>query len=79
MQKSLEFLQKISEQMKYDCSNPSTLVEDLVSLGFSLQENLSPEDIEERYFKGRSDGYPAYEHGHFVVQLLNNQVQNMFP
>jgi O-methyltransferase involved in polyketide biosynthesis len=69
MQKSLEFLQKIGEQMKNDCFNPSTLAEELASLGFSLQENLSPEDIEERYFKGRSDGYHAYEHGHFVCAV----------
>jgi hypothetical protein len=45
--------------------NPSTLGEELASLGFSFQENLSPEGIEERYFKGRTDGYHAYGHGYF--------------
>jgi len=62
MQKSLEYLRKIGEPM-ITGFNPSTLGEELASLGFSLQENLSPADIEERYFKGRTDGYHAYSMG----------------
>jgi len=69
MQQNLEFLQKISEPM-ITGFNPSTLGEELASFGFNLRENLSPEDIEERYFKGRTDGYHAYEHGHFACAVI---------
>ncbi len=68
MQKSLEYLRKIGEPV-ITGFNPSTLAEELASLGFSLQENLSPADIEERYFKGRPDGYHSYEHGHFACAV----------
>ena len=69
MQKSLEYLRKIGEPM-ITGFDPSTLGEELASLGFSLQENLSPEDIEERYFKGRTDGYHVYEYGHFACAVV---------
>jgi methyltransferase (TIGR00027 family) len=69
MQKSLEYLRKIGEPM-ITGFDPSTLREELASLGFSLQENLSPEDIEKRYFKGRADGYHAYEYGHFACAVV---------
>jgi O-methyltransferase involved in polyketide biosynthesis len=69
IQKSLEYLRKIGEPM-ITGFNPSTLAEELASLGFSLQENLSPADIEERYFKGRTDGYHAYEYAHFACAVV---------
>jgi O-methyltransferase involved in polyketide biosynthesis len=69
MQKSLEYLRKIGEPM-ITGFNPLTLGEELASLGFSLKENLSPADIEERYFQGRMDGYHAYEHGHFAWAVV---------
>jgi O-methyltransferase involved in polyketide biosynthesis len=72
MQKLLEHLRKIGEPM-ITGSNPSNLAEELASLGFSLQENLSPTDIEEHYFKGRTDGYHAHEHVHFACELSNNR------
>jgi methyltransferase (TIGR00027 family) len=62
MQKTLEFLQKIDEQMKTNGFNPSRLAEDLTILGFRLHENLSPEDIEERYLQERPDGHLEYVH-----------------
>lgn len=46
--------------------DPSTLAADLANLGLRLQENLSPSDIQERYFQGRTDGYFACEHVHFA-------------
>ena len=52
MQKSLEYLRKIGEPM-ITGFNPSTLGDELACLGFSLKENLSPVNIEERYFKGQ--------------------------
>jgi methyltransferase (TIGR00027 family) len=69
MQESLEFLRNIGEPM-ITGFNPSTLDEDLSSLGFSLQENLSPANIEERYFQGRTDGYHAQEHGYFACAVV---------
>ncbi len=62
MQKTLEFLQKIDEQMKTDGFNPSRLAENLTTLGFRLHENLSPADIEERYLQERPDGHLEYVH-----------------
>jgi O-methyltransferase involved in polyketide biosynthesis len=48
----------------------STLAEDLERLGLGLLENLSPADIEERFFRGRTDGYHAYEHMHFARAVV---------
>ncbi len=69
MQKSLEYLRMIGEPM-ITGFNPSTLGDELTCLGFDLQENLSPAEIEERYFKGRTDGYHAYEYGHFARAVV---------
>lgn len=46
--------------------DPASLDAELNALGFALQENLSPDDIQERYFRKRVDGYYAFEHIHFA-------------
>jgi methyltransferase (TIGR00027 family) len=46
--------------------DPSTLTADLANLGLRLYEDLSPTDIQERYFQGRTDGYYACEHEHYA-------------
>jgi methyltransferase (TIGR00027 family) len=69
MQKKLTFLRKIGEPM-ITGFNPSTLAEDLARLGYRLHENLTPADIEERYFKGRMDGYHAQEHVHLACATV---------
>ena len=69
MQKSLEYLGKIGEPIITDL-NPSTLGDELTWLGFSLKGNLSPEDIEEHYFKGRTGEYQTQEHGHFACAVV---------
>ena len=69
LQESLEFLRSIGEPM-ITGFNPSTLDEALSSLGFHLHANLSPADIEELYFQGRTDGYHAYEYGHFACAVV---------
>jgi methyltransferase (TIGR00027 family) len=69
MQESLEFLRSIGEPMITGI-NPSTLDEILSSLGFHLHANLSPADIEECYFQGRTDGYHAQEHGYFACAVV---------
>jgi methyltransferase (TIGR00027 family) len=50
--------------------DPSTLASELDALGFHLQENLAPADIQEKYFKGRTDGYYAFEHIHFARAVV---------
>lgn len=46
--------------------DPSTLATELDALGLVLQENLGPCEIQDRYFRGRTDGYYAFEHIHFA-------------
>ena len=50
--------------------DPSKLSADLAGLGLCLQENLSPTDIEERYFQGRMDNYHALEHAHYACAVV---------
>lgn len=50
--------------------DPTTFSIDLHSIGLRLQKNLSPSDIQELYFKGRTDGYYAYEHTHFAWAVV---------
>ena len=50
--------------------DPSTLSRDLAPLGLSLKENLSPSDIEKRYFQGHPGKYHAQEHAHFACALV---------
>jgi len=69
MQKKQEVFQKLGEKM-ITGFNPATLDEDIASLGLRLYENLSPEDIETRYFQGRTDGHHAPEHGHIAYAII---------
>lgn len=46
--------------------NPLTLADDLAPLGLRLHEDLSPWDIQMRYFMECADHYHAYEHAHFA-------------
>lgn len=63
---------------------PAALGKTLGGLGFQLQENLSPADIEARYFQGRADSYHAVEQLHFAcarvgdcpVNEAGNQTRN---
>ncbi|MHB8918499.1 MAG: class I SAM-dependent methyltransferase [Desulfocucumaceae bacterium] len=50
--------------------DPSTLATDLTHLGLRLNEDLSPSDIQGRYFQGRTDGYYACEHVHFAWAVV---------
>ncbi len=54
-----------SEPMKTGL-NPLTLPDELARLGLSVLEDLSPADIQARYFEGRTDGFYAFEHIHLV-------------
>ncbi len=46
--------------------DPATLGAELAGVGLRLEENLSPEDIEARFFHGRGTRYHALEHTHFA-------------
>jgi methyltransferase (TIGR00027 family) len=65
----MEYLRNMGEPM-ITGFEPSTLAVELAPLGLRLLENLSPADIEESYFRGRTDGYHAYEHMHFARAVV---------
>ncbi len=69
MKKKQEIFQKIGEKI-ITGFNPSTLKENIKISGLSLHENLSPKDIENRYFRGRKDGHHAPEHGHIAYAVV---------
>lgn len=50
--------------------DPSKLATDIQSLGLRLSENLSPSEIESRYFQGRTDNYHATEHTHLALAVI---------
>jgi methyltransferase (TIGR00027 family) len=70
VQKSLEFLEKIGEPIKTGGFDPSGLYKDLECLGFHLEENLSPEDIDRCYLKGSKDKDHAFEYVHFACAVV---------
>jgi methyltransferase (TIGR00027 family) len=69
MREFKDFLLKIDEPI-ITGFNPATLAEEFACLGFQLNENLSPDDINGCYLQGRTDGYHAQEHGHFACAVV---------
>lgn len=69
MQLTQEIVRRAGEPLKSGF-NPSTLAEDLSKIGLQLCENLSPSDIEERYFQGRKDHYHAAGHMHYARAVV---------
>lgn len=65
MQLLRSFVERVGEPMQAHF-NPVTLGKELKTVDLRLRENLSPTEIEGRYFKGRTDGYHAFEHVHFA-------------
>lgn len=61
----MQLVERVGEPMLTGF-DPASLTADLASLGLRLQENLSPSDIEARFFAGRTDGYRACEHAHLA-------------
>jgi O-methyltransferase involved in polyketide biosynthesis len=61
-------LQSLGEPLKAGF-DPSTLDSDLARIGLSLQENLTPSEIQQRYFEGRTDCYRASQHIHFALAV----------
>ncbi|MBN1267901.1 MAG: class I SAM-dependent methyltransferase [Anaerolineales bacterium] len=64
MQLMQAIVQNVGEPMKSGF-DPVEIGKELASLNLHMKENLDPSEIEDRYFKGRSDGYHAFEHVHF--------------
>lgn len=56
------------EPMK-SCYSDKDLILDLQKTGFQLYEHLKPLEIEERYFKGRTDDYHAFENVDFALAV----------
>jgi len=50
--------------------NPEMLAADLNEVGFRLEENLNPSEINELYFKNRPDNYYACENAHFACAVV---------
>ncbi len=50
--------------------DPSALGAELARIGWRRMENLSPTDIEQRYFLGRTDGLHAFEHVHIARAVV---------
>lgn len=69
VQRGMDYLRESGKPM-ITGFGPSTLTADLAPLGLCLRENLSPADIEKRFFPGRTDGYHAYEHMHFAEAVV---------
>jgi O-methyltransferase involved in polyketide biosynthesis len=42
----------------------------LSRMGFRIREHLGPSEIGRKYFQGRTDGYRACEHAHFMHAVV---------
>ncbi len=65
----IDSLQSLGEPLRWGF-DPSTLELDLEPIGLRLHENLTPSDIQQRYFEGRTDGYRASQHTHFALAVV---------
>jgi methyltransferase (TIGR00027 family) len=64
MKTALKNLKRHGEPLK-TVFNATTLATELAKVGLHLHEQLDPNEIEERYFKKRSDLYHAFRYAHF--------------
>jgi methyltransferase (TIGR00027 family) len=69
VQVGLKVVQQLGEPMKAGF-DPLTLAADLAPLCLRLHEDLSPWDIQFRYFMGRTDHYHALEHAHIACAVV---------
>jgi methyltransferase (TIGR00027 family) len=72
---AMEYTRRHGEPMKSGL-DPATLAQDLAPLGFRLHEDLGPAEIEERYFRGRADGYHAYDHAHVARAVVDEAIRS---
>jgi methyltransferase (TIGR00027 family) len=64
-----DIARQVGEPMKTGF-DPLTLAGEMGGLGLALQENLSPADIEVRYFQGRTDRLHAFPHIHLAKVVI---------
>lgn len=69
VQRMLNHVESLGEPMQCGL-DPLTLAAELRLMGFELQENLCPWDIQARWFMGRTDHYRACEHVHFARAVI---------
>jgi len=77
-QETRENLQKIGEPIK-TYFDPSELATQLSHLGLRLMENLSPAEIQSRYFQGRTDGYVASKNVYFARAMIEPSTHGAKP
>lgn len=65
MQQMIWMANQLGEPLKAGF-DPLTFAGELNALGLRLDENLSPADVDARYFSGRTDRYHAVEHFHYA-------------
>ena len=71
--KKVQFMQWIASQVGEPMKagfEPDALAALLDASGFNLREDLSPAEIESRYFSGRQDAYHAFAHVHFARAVV---------
>lgn len=68
--KKMQQLAKAAGEPMKSGFDPLVLTKDLRALGLSLVENLSPPDIQRRYFNSLNNGYYAFEHVHFAQAVV---------
>lgn len=61
----LESVRDVGEPMRAGL-DPSTLDNALSASGLRLIEDLGPDEVQQRYFEGRTDGFRAGDHSHLV-------------
>ncbi len=69
----LQLMQSIASQVGEPMQagfDPQELPAELARLGFRLEEELAPAEIEARYFQNRADDYHAFEHVHFATAVI---------
>lgn len=69
MERMRAFVQQAGEPMLSGFA-PTEIQQILAQCGLTVQEDLSPEDIQERFFTGRTDGYKAFPHTRFLRAVM---------
>jgi len=64
------FARQAGESM-HSIFDPSALARELASIGLHLNEDLSPAEIDTRYFRDRSDGYKATPCTHLACAVVD--------
>lgn len=72
VQAGMKQMQQYKEPIK-SFFDSSSLAYDLAGVGLHLIENLNPINISERYFKGRTDHYHAFEHAFFAYATVDKK------